>query len=368
MSRIDPDGDHGYGGCDRTEPPSRPEPAAPADPVTSLERLEELHRAGRVTDAEFSAGKAHILGLSSTTGGSVTEPPRTRLVFKVLAGAIVVLIAVISLSTPDDDTPDADQVAATVADLHDRFGSRPEVLEFALTATDCADVVKGLQVERGRAEDPTYPANVRDKHRGYAEAGRLRADQLGCDVPAASPGATPVDHTRRGTKDVSTGSATRYVTSVQVEPGTSHAQLVTLSEWLVASHRATGGGYDALALQFYDTADTDGIPALGMAEDAPHGDWSRPAEAADNYATHRLDTSRLREMDWTKRPTDAQRDAHDLNAHLERRASSGDTSIGDLDWRIAEIARVTGQSTDQVRAGIDAVMAWELGFDGVTLD
>lgn len=283
----------------------------PTGQVQELEQLERLHRNGALTDAEFASAKANVLGTAgppppppiAPNVAPVHTPPRTRPIFKVLGVVVLIWVGVM------------------------------------------------LVLATGNSSDGSATDDERED----------------LTAPPAAAGPAPVEHTVQGTRDVSTGVATRYVTEVQVAPGTTRAQLVALAEWLVTSRRAAGD-YDALAMRFYDIADTDGIPSLGMAEDAPYGDWGRADEAIDGYATHRLDTSKLREMDWTKRPTDAQRKAHDLNARLERRLSDGDTSVGDLDWRIAEIARETGQTPGQVRAGIDAVMAWELGFDDVTLD
>ena len=44
------------------QPPPQPPPPAPADPLDQLERLGKLHDSGVLTDDEFAAQKAVILG------------------------------------------------------------------------------------------------------------------------------------------------------------------------------------------------------------------------------------------------------------------------------------------------------------------
>ena len=46
----------------RRRPAPAPLPAAAADPIAQIERLAELHRSGALTDAEFAAAKAKLLG------------------------------------------------------------------------------------------------------------------------------------------------------------------------------------------------------------------------------------------------------------------------------------------------------------------
>ncbi len=51
------------GGYAQEAPPPAPEPAAPAaDPIAQLKQLGELRDSGVLTDAEFEAQKAKILG------------------------------------------------------------------------------------------------------------------------------------------------------------------------------------------------------------------------------------------------------------------------------------------------------------------
>jgi hypothetical protein len=52
---------YGYGGYQ--EPPPPPAPAAPAaDPIEQLKQLGALHQQGILTDEEFAAQKAKLLG------------------------------------------------------------------------------------------------------------------------------------------------------------------------------------------------------------------------------------------------------------------------------------------------------------------
>jgi hypothetical protein len=130
MTRLDADDDYGYGSYDRhqpqpgpplTGPPLTVQPNASPDPATSLERLEALHRAGKVTDAEFVAGKANILGLPQEAAPPVAARPRTRPIFKVLAWVVVVPLVWISFVlfmanrgiAADDEAADVEVVFAT---------------------------------------------------------------------------------------------------------------------------------------------------------------------------------------------------------------------------------------------------------------
>jgi hypothetical protein len=50
-------------GYQEPPPPSAPAPAAPAaDPIEQLKQLGELHQQGILTDEEFAAQKARLLG------------------------------------------------------------------------------------------------------------------------------------------------------------------------------------------------------------------------------------------------------------------------------------------------------------------
>lgn len=44
-------------------PPQSPAPAQPVDAAGELERLAKLHDSGALTDEEFGAAKAHLLGV-----------------------------------------------------------------------------------------------------------------------------------------------------------------------------------------------------------------------------------------------------------------------------------------------------------------
>jgi hypothetical protein len=47
--------------------PASPGPAAPEDPVGRLSELARLHESGALSDAEFAAAKAKVLGPGGTT-------------------------------------------------------------------------------------------------------------------------------------------------------------------------------------------------------------------------------------------------------------------------------------------------------------
>ena len=55
---------HAYSATRRVEPDA---PASPGLPVDQLEKLAELHRSGVLTDDEFSAAKAKVLGSDGGT-------------------------------------------------------------------------------------------------------------------------------------------------------------------------------------------------------------------------------------------------------------------------------------------------------------
>lgn len=62
---ADPAYDEGYED-EQAVPPAPPPPAptvGPADPMDEIERLADLHGSGQLTDEEFSAAKAQVLGL-----------------------------------------------------------------------------------------------------------------------------------------------------------------------------------------------------------------------------------------------------------------------------------------------------------------
>jgi Short C-terminal domain len=72
-TRTDQDGynlrmQQAYSATRRVEPytPAASEPAA-EDPVARLRELARLHESGALSDAEFAAAKAKILGLGGTT-------------------------------------------------------------------------------------------------------------------------------------------------------------------------------------------------------------------------------------------------------------------------------------------------------------
>lgn len=187
-------------------------------------------------------------------------------------------------------------------------------------------------------------------------------DPIG-SAPVAEPEPPDVvEHRVVLREDVSTGPAARTVLRVRVPAGTTRSDLESLSTHLVAQERQTHP-YDGLSVHFSDRADVKAASPLGWATDAPFGEWGRAGESDGSYTNHRTDLSTLREMDWTRRPTDEDIEADDLYRALGERdmAAHGEFTM-EHEERVALVAEELDRSSESVHESVMRVSDWTTGI------
>lgn len=155
------------------------------------------------------------------------------------------------------------------------------------------------------------------------------------------------------TEDFSYNNVPRVELRVVVPSGTTRDDLVAIAE-VIASEQRSLGQYSAVSIVFGDAAELVAVGGpLGVAYYAPGGDWSRADEARPDYSTHELDTSMLKEKDWSMQPTEADRTV--WASVVEYKAQ---TDTIDDEEAAAAVAPELGLSVEDTVARYRAVSQW----------